>query len=147
MDDVKRIIFLCHGNICRSVAAEYIAKDYLSKRGREKDYEIISRALSHEEIGNDIYPPMKRALADAGIPYGVHHAAFMTQREFESADEIYYMDESNAIRLRRMFGPLDHRCHQLSNYLPGVSEIDDPWYTGRFDEVVDQLLRCMEHIF
>ncbi len=147
MNDMKRIVFLCHGNICRSVAAEYIAKDYLAKHGKAEDYEIISRALSHEEIGNDIYPPMKAALRRAGISFGVHHAAFMSQGEFASADEIYYMDESNAIRLRRMFGSLDHRCHQLSDYLEGVNEIDDPWYTGRFDEVVDQLRRCMEHIF
>lgn len=144
---MKRIVFLCHGNICRSVAAEYIAKDYLSKRGRLAEYQIVSRALSHEEIGNDIYPPMKRALAEAGIPFGIHRATFMTNEEFKKADALYYMDESNAIRLRRMFGPLDERCHMLSEYLEGVSEIDDPWYTGRFDEVVDQLSRCMPFLF
>lgn len=143
---MKRIIFLCHGNICRSVAAEYIAKDYVARLGRSEEYHIVSRALSHEEIGNDIYPPMKQALHRAGISFGPHHAQFMGNEEYRMADAIYYMDQSNAIRLNRMFG-LDSRCHQLSDYLPGVSEIDDPWYTGRFDEVVAQLKECMPHIF
>ena len=66
---MKTVIFVCHGNICRSCAAEYIAKDYLKKINRIKDFNIVSRAVSLEEIGNDIYPPMKRELTKQGIPF------------------------------------------------------------------------------
>lgn len=144
---MKRICFVCHGNICRSVAAKYIAKDHLAKAGKLADYEIFSRALSYEEIGNDIYPPMKRALMEQGIPFGHHHAAILTSNEYRSCDAIYYMDDENAMLLRRMFGPNDGRCIALADYLPDADEIADPWYSGRFDEVVDQLKRCVKAIF
>ena len=142
-----RIVFVCHGNICRSPAAEFIAKVEIRKRGLEGKVEVSSRAVSHEEIGNDIYPPMKSALRHAEIPFGVHRAAFLTTQEAFEANVVYYMDEGNLIRLRRFFGDHPKRFRPIMEYNPEFLEIEDPWYSGRFDLVVAQLKKCIGSIF
>lgn len=85
---MKTIIFVCHGNICRSVAAEYIMKNLLIKYHLEDRFNVISRATSTEEIGNDIYPPMKRALYNKEIPFYQHKAKQITTQDYENADMI-----------------------------------------------------------
>ena len=84
-----KVLFVCHGSICRSPAAEMIFKSL------NNEHEVISRALTHEEIGNDIYPPMKRELARRGNPFTPHHAQYISLEDFESSDYVFYMDESN----------------------------------------------------
>ena len=79
---MKTVIFLCHGNICRSSAAEFVFKYLVKQEGRESEFHIYSRGVSNEEYGNDIYPPMKRALQRAGIPYERHFAQRITARSF-----------------------------------------------------------------
>ena len=137
---MKIIIFVCHGSICRSPACEYIAKSL------DQNNLYLSRAISHEEIGNDIYPPMKRALSSAGIPYQRHHATFLSKEDIERADAIYYMDESNRRLLNWHYPEYANKFHPVFAFTSGISEIEDPWYTGRYDLVVGQLLRCIRDI-
>lgn len=143
---MKTIIFVCHGNICRSPAAEWIMKYLLQRYNLEEDFFILSRATSLEEIGNDIYPPMKRALYNKKIPFYEHHAKRITIKELNDADYIFYMDSMNLRYLERLFGNLPEKCQIITKYSENIGFIDDPWYTGQFDEVVDQIIDCCENI-
>ena len=143
---MKTIIFVCHGNICRSPAAEWIMKHLLLKYKLEEDFFVISRATSLEEIGNDIYPPMKRALYNKEIPFFEHHAKRITLEEFKKADYVFYMDELNKRYMERLFGPLPDKCQIITKYSDYPEYIDDPWYTGDFDNVVEQIENCCDDI-
>ena len=136
---MKKIIFVCHGNICRSPAAEYIMKKYTN------DYIIESRATSFEEIGNDIYPPMKRVLNQYHIPFDRHYAKRIDYSDFNDADYIFYMDDENKYSLIRMFGE-SNKILPIYNYSDDIKEIEDPWYTGRFDLVYRQIAQCIKDI-
>ncbi len=136
---MKTIIFVCHGNICRSVAAEYIFKNM------NNEYIVLSRATSNEEIGNDIYPPMKRELTRQGIPFDRHYAKRIDYDDYVKADLIYYMDDENFYTLNRMF-PSSNKIFPIYKYTPSISEIEDPWYTGRFDLVASQIKQCIKDI-
>lgn len=136
---MRKIIFVCHGNICRSVAAEYIMKSLT------KDYGIESRATSFEEIGNDIYPPMKRELIKNNIPFERHHAKRIDINDFHSADYIFYMDNENKYSLYRMLGE-SSKILPIYQFSAGIYEIEDPWYTDRFDLVVGQITLCVKDI-
>jgi protein-tyrosine phosphatase len=92
---MRRIIFVCLGNICRSPAAEYIFKSVIKSLNLEGEFEVVSRATSYEEVGNDIYPPMKRELLKNQIVLGSHSATRITQKDYDWADYIFYMEETN----------------------------------------------------
>ncbi len=143
---MKRIIFLCHGNICRSVAAKWIALKYIQDHPMAETFEIESRACSSEEIGNDIYPPMKAALRRADIPFGRHSAQRLSQKEYQESDVIYYMDRSNLRYLSYSFNDVRHVFKPIYEGMP-FTEIGDPWYTGNFDLVVEEISACIERIF
>lgn len=134
-----KIIFVCHGSICRSPAAEMIFKSLCNK------HEVISRAVSHEEIGNDIYPPMKRELTRRGIPFTRHYAAYLTERDFLEADYIFYMDSSNRYLLTSRFGE-SSKILPIFNFTSGIDEIEDPWYTDNYEKVVTQVTTCVKDI-
>ena len=134
-----KILFVCHGSICRSPAAEMIFKSL------NNEHEVISRALTHEEIGNDIYPPMKRELARRGIPFTAHHAQYISLEDFESSDYVFYMDVENHYMLVRRFGE-DKKMLPDFYFSEGITEVEDPWYTGNFKKVVDQLTTCIKDI-
>ena len=136
------IIFVCHGNICRSVAAEYIAKQL----DINHKHNFISRATSYEEIGNDIYPPMKNELARQGIKYSIHQAKRIDQSDYLWADIIYYMDDENKYSLMHMF-PFDkNKIKPIYQYSNNIYEIEDPWYTRNFTSVVNQIKQCVADI-
>ncbi len=135
-----KIIFVCHGNICRSVAAEYIAKHLDNK------HEFISRATSLEEIGNDIYPPMKRELELQNIPYTRHYAQRINQSDYDNADYIFYMDDENRYSLNRLVEDRRNIIKPIYLYSEGITEIEDPWYTRNFHKVVEQLKICIKDI-
>ena len=143
---MKTIIFVCHGNICRSVAAEWIMKNKLIKYHLDNRFKVISRATSTEEIGNDIYPPMKRALYNKEIPFYTHHARQINQQDYDDADCIYYMDEYNKRNLLYLLNDYKQIIFPITMYTSHLNIIDDPWYTGQFDEVVNQLEECIEDI-
>lgn len=119
---MKKVMFICHGNICRSPMAKYIFK-YLSNN----EFLVESRATSTEEIGNDIYPPIKKVLDEHNIPYDIHHATQVTKEELDSYDYIYVFDNNNLYNLKRMFKDIS-KVKLISE-----KEIDDPWYTRDFE--------------
>lgn len=126
---MKKIMFVCHGNICRSPMAEFVLKDMVRKAGLEDRFHIASAAVSREEIGNGVYPPARRELQKHGIFCDGHAAHQITRQELESYDQIYYMDESNARYLRRLFGNDAQKCRKLL-----ARDVADPWYTGDFSQ-------------
>lgn len=124
-----KILFVCHGNICRSPMGEYVLKDMAAKAGLADRFEIASAAVSREESGNPVYPPARRELAKHGIRCDGHAARQITRRDLEYYDAIYYMDASNARYLRRLFGYDAAKCRPLLEH-----DVADPWYTGDFEE-------------
>ena len=136
-----KILFVCHGNICRSPMGEYIMKDLVKKAGRETDFLIASAAVSREEIGNPVYPPARRELARHGISCDGHAAHQITRRELETYDRIYYMDRSNAMYLRRLFCADAEKCRPLLS-----RDVADPWYTGDFEVTWNDILEGCRRI-
>ncbi len=143
---MKTIIFVCHGNICRSVAAEWIFKLLMQKYQMEDRFEVYSRATSTEEIGNDIYPPMKRALRNHNIPFGEHHATRITKEDYEKADVIFYMDNNNLRYLNYLIDDYANKYQLISKYSSRVGTIDDPWYSGEYEIVINEIWQCCEDI-
>ena len=130
-----KILFVCHGNICRSPMAEFVMKDLVKKAGLEGKFHIASAAVSREEIGNPVYPPARRELAKHGIRCDGHAAHQITRRELEDYDHIYYMDARNGRYLRRLFGEDAAKCRMLLSH-----DVADPWYTGDFTETWNDVL-------
>ena len=136
-----KILFVCHGNICRSPMAEFVMKDLVKKAGREKEFHIASAAVSREEIGNPVYPPARRELAKHGIRCDGHAAHQITRKELEEYDYLYYMDASNGRYLRRLFGDDAAKCRSLLSH-----DVADPWYTGDFTETWNDVLEGCSRI-
>ena len=140
-----KVLFICHGNICRSPMAEFVMKDLLKKAGREGEFSIASAAVSREEIGTPVYPPARRELQKHGIRCDGHAAHQITRAELESYDNIYYMDGCNARYLRRLFGADADKCCPL---LP--RDVADPWYSGDFtqtwNDVVEGCTAILEEL-
>ena len=130
-----KIMFICHGNICRSPMAEFVMKDLVKKAGISDRVHIASAAVSREEIGNPVYPPARRELQRHGIECHGHAAHQITRRELEEYDKIYYMDASNARYLKRLFGSDADKCQPLLNH-----DVADPWYTGDFTATWNDVL-------
>ena len=124
---MTKILFVCHGNICRSPMGEFVLRDMVAKAGRNHDFHIASAAVSREELGNPVYPPARRELAKHGIPCSGHAAHQITRAELAEYDAIYYMDASNARYLQRLFGDAAAKCRPLLD-----RDVADPWYTGDF---------------
>lgn len=143
---MKNIIFVCHGNICRSVAAEFLMKHLLEKYQMSDRFNVVSRATSLEEIGNDIYPPMKRCLDHHNIPYEKHAAQRITQKDYDWADYIFYMDSLNKSYLDRLLVDTQKKIKPISCFTSHIGIIDDPWYSGEYDIVINQLNDCIEDI-
>lgn len=140
---MKTIIFVCHGSICRSPAASLIF-NHLKAKYNLQDYTSFARATSLEEIGNDIYPPMKRVLIEHDVPLIRHYAQRLTNQEIEEADIIFYMDNNNYRNLVRQYGE-NKKYVLISKYLDDM-EIEDPWYTDRYEFVFDKIYRSIEAI-
>ena len=130
-----KILFVCHGNICRSPMAEFVMKELVRKAGREAEFSIASAAVSREELGNPVYPPARRELMKHGIRCDGHAAHQITRSELEGYDHIYYMDGSNGRYLRRLFGSDAEKCRPLLS-----RDVADPWYTGDFTQTWNDIL-------
>ena len=138
----KKIIFLCHGNICRSPMAEYVMKHLVKQHGLEDEYEITSGAVSRDEIGNDIYPPAQRKLREKGIEFSRHRAHQITQAEFDANDLIITMDASNMRLLGRIVPNWENsnKVHMLMPLAGEDRDVADPWYTGDFEQTYQDVL-------
>ena len=144
---MKTIIFVCHGSICRSPAAAFIAKKYLKDIGRDKEFNILIRATSSEEIGNDVYPPMRKELIRKGVPLFPHAAERIRQIDYDNADYIFYMDNENHYSLLRQIDDYKSILYPINKWTNGLNEIEDPWYTGRYQLVCEQIEECIKDIF
>ena len=138
---MKKIMFVCHGNICRSPMAEFVMKRLVEEAGRVGEYEIASAATSTEEIGNGVYPPARRKLAEHGISCDGKRARQLTQRDYDHYDLLICMDEYNLRNMHCMLGgdPAD-KMHLLLDYTDRPGEVADPWYTGNFDRTYEDIL-------
>ena len=143
---MTKILFVCHGNICRSPMAEFVMKDLARRKGLADMFVIASAATSREEIGNPVYPPARRKLAEHGISCAGHAARQMTRRDYEHFDRILGMDHANIRNIQRIAGgDPDGKIALLLDHAgrPG-QEVADPWYTGDFDAAWEDILAGCE---
>ena len=128
-----KILFVCHGNICRSPMAEYLMKHLVQEAGCAEQVEIASAATSTEEIGNPVYPPARRELAKHGISCSGHAARRMTRADYDRYDLLIGMDSENRYNMTRICGgdPME-KIHLLMDYTARPGDVADPWYTGDF---------------
>ena len=142
---MTKIMFVCHGNICRSPMAEFVLKDMVKRRGLEKDFVIVSSATSTEEIwngiGNPVYPPAKSVLERHGIDSSGKRAVQLKASDYGKYDWFIGMDSSNICNMTHILGgDKDNKIHKLMEYTGSNADVSDPWYTRDFD-------RCYKDIY
>ena len=131
---MHKILFICHGNICRSPMAEFVMKDMVKKAGLESEFEIASAAVSSEELGNGVYPPARKKLAEHGISCAGKTARKMTAADYDYYDLLLCMDGSNLRRMHRICGgDSEGKMHLLLDFTARSRDVADPWYTGDFE--------------
>ena len=148
---MKKIMFVCHGNICRSPMAEFVMKKMVTDRGLESQFVICSSATSTEEIGNDIHPGTRRALDKNGVPYSRREAVQLERRDYEKYDLFIGMDSANVRNMQRIFGSdPDGKIKKLLDYTSRPGDVADPWYTGDFsatwEDVNEGCEKLIEHL-
>lgn len=130
---MTHILFVCHGNICRSPMAEFYFKHLVHKAGRNGDFVVASAATSREELGNDVHWGTKEMLTEKGIPYTRRKARQITAADYERNDYIITFDAENKREITRLIGPdRDHKVRSLLSFAGLDRDVADPWYTGDF---------------
>lgn len=146
--DMHRIMFVCHGNICRSPMAEFIMKDIVKREGVSNDYLIRSSATSSEEIGSPVHYGTRRKLAQYGISCEGKHAARLRADDYNKYDLFIGMDSYNLINMLRIFGSDEEgKIHLMLEYVGIDRDVADPWYTGDFDATYDDIKKGCEALF
>ena len=131
---MKKILFICHGNICRSPMAEFVMKKLVADLGRSAEFEIASAATSREEIGNSVYPPVRKLLNAHGIDCSGKTARQLEKSDYEKYDWLIGMDSANIRNMSRICGgDPDGKIHLLLSYTDHCADVADPWYTGDFE--------------
>lgn len=143
---MHKILFICHGNICRSPMAEFLLKDIVRRKGVAADFEIASAATSREELGNPVHYGTKRKLAQLGISAAGKTARQVTVRDYRYYDLLLAMDSNNLRNLQRLLGnDTEGKIHLLLDYTPRAGQsIADPWYTGDFDITYDDIMEGLD---
>lgn len=138
---MTRILFICHGNICRSTMAEFVMKDLVKKAGLEEQVYVESKATSTEEIGNPPHPGTVRKLRQVGVPVLEHRACQMRKSDYQNFDYIIGMDRWNYRNILAITGgDPDQKVSLLLDFTLRPGDIADPWYTHNFDETYDDVL-------
>ena len=137
-----KILFVCHGSICRSPMAKYVLQDMVDKRGIADDFYIDCAAMTYEEIGNPVYPPVRQVLNSKGINCDGYAARHITQSDYRDYDYIIGMDAENMRDLKYEF-PSDpeDKIYRLLDFTDRPRDIDDPWYTRKFDLCYEDVLK------
>ncbi len=135
-----KVLFVCHGNICRSPMGEFVLKDMVKKAGLADRFDIASRAVSREELGNPVYPPARREMNRHDIACDGHCARQINQADCDKYDHIFYMDTSNLRYLNRMF-PGEGKFRPLLD-----RDVADPWYTGDFTQTWEDICQGCKQI-
>ena len=143
-----KILFVCHGNICRSPMAEFIMKDIVRKHGLQKEFEIASAATSSEELGNSVYPPARRKLLEHGIRCDGKAARKVTKEDYNYYDMLIMMDHNNLKNIKRIIpNDPDNKFSLLLDHTDSRGSVSDPWYTRDFDRAYDDILRGCTGLF
>lgn len=139
---MKNILFVCHGNICRSTMAEFVMKDLVRKAGREEEFHIQSAATHRDEIGSDTHYGTKEILKLKGVPFTPRHAVQMVKADYEKYDLIIGMDSENMTYIKRIIGEdLENKVHLLLSFVGEKRSVADPWYTGDFNKTYDDVVK------
>lgn len=136
-----KILFVCHGNICRSPMAEFVMKDLVKKEGREKEFLIESAATSAEEIGNPVHRGTRTKLAEFNISVKGKTARQMTKSDYDKYDFIIAMDSCNVRNIARIVEDKHNKISKLLSFAGETGDIADPWYTHNFDETYEDILK------
>lgn len=146
-----KILFVCHGNICRSTMAEYVMKYLVEQKHLSHKFYIDSAATSREEIGNGVHYGTRQKLREVGIPCGNHCAVQMTRADYDKYDLLIGMDSNNIRNMMRILGSdPEGKVHKLLEYAGRDADIADPWYTGNYDatyaDVMEGCTALLEHL-
>ena len=145
-----RVLFVCHGNICRSPMAEFLFKDYVRKKGLDNEFYIESAATSLEEIGNPVHPGTRRILDKLGIDCSKKRARRICYNDYDKFDYIIFMDSNNLTRLYGLFYPYNlnmDKFHLLLGFTGKPRDVADPWYTGDFNKTYEDIMEGLECFF
>ena len=136
-----KILFVCHGNICRSPMAEFVMKDLVRKAGREEQFIIASKAARRDELGHDTHYGTKAKLRQMGVPFEKRKATLLSKSDYDTYDYLIAMDRENVSDMFRLFGgDPGKKIHMLLEFAGLKREVADPWYTGNFDETYEDVL-------
>ncbi len=149
-----KVLFVCHGNICRSPMAQYVLQNMVEERGIADSFYIDSAATSAEELGNGVHYGTRRKLAEVGIPCGGHRAVQLTKQDYDKFDYLIGMDSANMRNINRIVGfDAEKKVYKLLDFTNMHRDIADPWYTGNFDQTYEDivagcegLLNYLEHL-
>ena len=129
-----KILFVCHGNICRSPMAEFVFRKIAEERGVSDKFEVASRATNPDELGSPVYPPARRELSRHGISADGKYAVQLTRLDYDRYDLLIGMDNANIRNMHRLFGSDPNgKIRKLMDYTSRPGDVDDPWYSGKFD--------------
>ena len=143
-----KILFICHGNICRSAMAQCVFQNMVNQAGLSDRFFIDSAAAHRDELGSSIYPPARRKLEREGVPVLPHRARLMTPADYDRYDLLIGMDQANLADMRRVFsGDPSGKCVLLLDFAGRSDPISDPWYTGDFDETYRDVLEGCQALF
>ena len=147
MIKIIKVVFVCHGNICRSPMAEFLFKDMVKKKGKEYLFLIESKATSSEEIGNSVHYGTKRILNKLNIDCSGKTASRIIYSDYQNYDYIIGMDEYNIMNLKRIFNDDKHKIFKLLEFCNISDDISDPWYTGDFERTYQDIKKGLEAFY